>query len=160
MFLKLRAMSSNQIDDIKNSISRYLSMREHSRSELFNKLLKKNFDKEDILFCIEEFSEKDLQSDLRYTESFTRSKYNAHKGPNFITASLKANGIDSSVIDVVLANYSSEDWDTIAKNALQKKSAYKTLEPSICKRKQKLFLSNRGFSYKTIENAIRDYWKL
>ena len=53
-------------------------MREHSKSELFIKLSKKNFDKENILSCINEFSEKDLQSDLRYAESFIRSKFNAH----------------------------------------------------------------------------------
>lgn len=152
-------MSNSQIEDIKNSISRYLSMREHSKSELFIKLSKKNFDKENILSCINEFSEKDLQSDLRYAESFIRSKFNAHKGPNFITASLKANGVDSKIIDDVLRSYTSEDWDTIAKNALEKKSINKSLEPSVCKTKQKLFLSNRGFSYKTIEKAIRDYWK-
>ena len=134
-------------------------MREHSKSELFIKLSKKNFDKENILSCINEFSEKDLQSDLRYAESFIRSKFNAHKGPSFITASLKANGVDAKIIDDVLRNYSSEDWDTIAKNALEKKSINKSLEPSVCKTKQKLFLSNRGFSYKTIEKAIRDYWK-
>ena len=134
-------------------------MREHSKSELFIKLSKKNFDKENILSCINEFSEKDLQSDLRYAESFIRSKFNAHKGTKFNTASLKANGVDAKIIDDVLRNYSSEDWDTIAKNALEKKSINKSLEPSVCKTKQKLFLSNRGFSYKTIEKAIRDYWK-
>ena len=37
-------MSFNQIDEIKNCISRYLSIREHSKSELFEKLYRKKFD--------------------------------------------------------------------------------------------------------------------
>ena len=61
---------SNQTDDIKDSISRYLSMREHSRKELIDKLSKKDFDMDSILKCVDEFSMKDLQSDDRYTESY------------------------------------------------------------------------------------------
>ena len=41
-------MSNKQIDEIKNSISRYLSMREHSKQELTDKLVKKNFNYENI----------------------------------------------------------------------------------------------------------------
>ena len=58
---------SNQTADIKNSISRYLSMREHSRKELIDKLSKKYFEMDLILQCIDEFSTKNLQSDDRYT---------------------------------------------------------------------------------------------
>ena len=79
-----KAMSKNDVEIIKNSISRYLSMREHSKLELEKKLLKKYFEKDLILQCINEFSEKDLQSDYRYAESFVRSKFNDHKGENFI----------------------------------------------------------------------------
>ena len=46
---------SNQTADIKNSISRYLSMREHSRKELIDKLSKKDFEMDSILECIDEF---------------------------------------------------------------------------------------------------------
>ena len=78
----------NQIDDIKNSISRYLSMREHSRLEIFEKLIRKDFDQTLIDQCLLEFSTNNLLSDQRYTETFIRSKYNNGKGPSFIKASL------------------------------------------------------------------------
>ena len=150
---------SNQTADIKNSISRYLSMREHSRKELIDKLSKKDFEMDSILQCIDEFSMKDLQSDYRYTESFVRSKYNNHKGPNFISASLKSKGVSGITIDDVLSLYNEEDWQSIAIAALEKKSIYRNIEPSKCKIKQKMFLSGRGFSYKTIEYALNEYWK-
>ena len=150
---------SNQTDDIKDSISRYLSMREHSRKELIDKLSKKYFEMDLILQCIDEFSTKNLQSDDRYTESFVRSKYNNHKGPNFISASLKSKGVSESIIDNVLSSYNEEDWQLIAIAALEKKTIYRNIEPAKSKIKQKMFLSGRGFSYKTIEHALNEYWK-
>ena len=51
-------MSVNQTDEIKNSIFRYLNIREHSKLELFEKLLKKKFKKEEIKYCILEFEKK------------------------------------------------------------------------------------------------------
>ena len=53
-----KVMSKNDLEGIKNSISRYLSMREHSKSELAEKLLKKNYENDLIIRCIDEFSEK------------------------------------------------------------------------------------------------------
>ena len=150
---------SNQTDDIKDSISRYLSMREHSRKELIDKLSRKDFDMDSILKCVDEFSMKDLQSDDRYTESYVRSKYNDHKGPNFISASLRSKGVDANMIDKALSFYDSKDWEKTAVAALEKKTIYRNIEPVKCKMKQKMFLSGRGFSYKTIEYALHEYWK-
>lgn len=134
-------------------------MREHSRKELIDKLSKKYFEMDLILQCIDEFSTKNLQSDDRYTESFVRSKYNNHKGPNFISASLKSKGVSESIIDNVLSSYNEEDWQLIAIAALEKKTIYRNIEPAKSKIKQKMFLSGRGFSYKTIEHALNEYWK-
>ena len=77
-------MSNSQIDDISVSISRYLKIREHSKKELVDKLSKKNYNLEEILACIEDYSNQNLQSDKRYTEDYIRVKFNAGKGPNFI----------------------------------------------------------------------------
>ena len=51
-----KVMSKNDLEVIKNSISRYLSMREHSKSELAEKLLKKNYESVLVTRCIDEFS--------------------------------------------------------------------------------------------------------
>ena len=102
-------MSKNDLGDIKNSISRYLSMREHSRLELEEKLTKKHYERDLIIECINEFSDKDLQSDFRYAESFARAKFNDHKGENFIRSSLKNKGISISLIDKVMLEYDYND---------------------------------------------------
>jgi regulatory protein len=134
-------------------------MREHSRKELIDKLSRKDFDMDSILTCVDEFSMKDLQSDDRYTESYVRSKYNDHKGPNFISASLRSKGIDADTVDKALSFYDYNDWGKTAIAALEKKTIYRNIEHVKCKMKQKMFLSGRGFSYKTIEYALNEYWK-
>ena len=157
----LTVMSNKQIDEIKNSISRYLSMREHSKKELIDKLLKKNFNYESIKICVNYFCEKNLQSDNRYTESFVRSKYNANKGPNFIIASLKNKGVDINLINQSISIYNPSDWEKSALSALEKKIiSNKNNDNQDIKRKQKLFLVRRGFGYKIIETSIKQYWKL
>ena len=55
-------------------------------------------------------------------ESYVRSKYNDHKGPNFISASLRSKGIDSNAIDKALSFYDCKDWEKTAIAALEKKT--------------------------------------
>jgi len=155
-----RVMSNNDLESIKNSISRYLSMREHSKQELVDKLLKKDYEKDLIMQCVEEFSEKDLQSDYRYAESFARAKFNDHKGEIFIRSSLREKGITTSLIDKIMLNYDYEDWLNQAILALEKKVFKTNLDQSDQKRKQNAFLNNRGFTFKVIDKAINKYWKL
>ena len=155
-----RVMSNNDLESIKNSISRYLSMREHSKQELVDKLLKKDYEKDLIMQCIEEFSDKDLQSDYRYAESFARAKFNDHKGEIFIRSSLREKGITTSLIDKIMLNYDYEDWLNQAILALEKKVFKTNLDQSDQKRKQNAFLNNRGFTFKVIDKAINKYWKL
>ena len=155
-----RVMSNNDLESIKNSILRYLSMREHSKQELVDKLLKKDYEKDLIMQCIEEFSDKDLQSDYRYAESFARAKFNDHKGEIFIRSSLREKGITTSLIDKIMLNYDYEDWLNQAILALEKKVFKTNLDQSDQKRKQNAFLNNRGFTFKVIDKAINKYWKL
>ena len=129
-----RVMNNNDLESIKNSISRYLSMREHSKQELVDKLLKKDYEKDLIMQCIEEFSEKDLQSDYRYAESFARAKFNDHKGENFIRISLRNKGISSDLINEIMQGYDDQAWLKQAISALEKK-VFKSFKSVIDKRK-------------------------
>ena len=155
-----RVMSNNDLESIKNSISRYLSMREHSKLELLDKLLKKNYERTLVIQCLEEFSEKDLQSDYRYAESFVRSKFNDNKGENFIRSSLRNKGISLVLIDKIMLEYDHKDWLKRAILALEKKVFKSNLDKSTQKKKQNAFLNNRGFTFKVIDKAINEYWKL
>ena len=148
-------MSNSQIDEINVSISRYLKIREHSKKELIDKLLKKNYNLKDILSCIEDYSERNLQSDQRYTEDLVRVKFNAGKGPNFIENFLKTQQVSRELIEDGLSQYSQSDWVELAIKALRKK--FKSNDGVEDTEKLKSFLSYRGFPYNIIELAIKGY---
>ena len=148
-------MSNSQIDEINVSISRYLKLREHSKKELIDKLLKKNYDLDEILICVEEYSKHNLQSDQRYTEDLVRVKFNAGKGPNFIENFLKAKQVSGELIKDGLSQYSQSDWVELAIKSLKKK--FKNTQGAEDTEKLKSFLSYRGFPYNIIELAIKGY---
>ena len=148
-------MSNSQIDDINVSISRYLKTREHSKKELVDKLSKKNYNLEEILACIEDYSNQNLQSDKRYTEDYIRVKFNAGKGPNFIENFLKYQQIPKDLINDALSQYTQSDWVDRAIISLKKKFKNNVKDES--RDKLKSFLSYRGFPYDIIELAIEEY---
>ena len=153
-------MSFNQIDEIKNCISRYLSIREHSKSELFEKLYRKKFDQLQIKECISDFEVKGLQSDHRYAEIYVKLKIKAQKGPQLIKSNLIKNGINKSIISSVLLEYTREDWENAAITALKKKTFPDKFDNTDIKiKKQRSFLELRGFDYRIIEKAIEEFWK-
>tara|TARA_B100001996_G_scaffold211527_1_gene162354 strand:- start:3666 stop:4073 length:408 start_codon:yes stop_codon:yes gene_type:complete len=135
-------------------------MREHSKQELIEKLLKKKFDLKEISECLNEFSKKNLQSDVRFTESYARVKFNSKKGPIFIRESLRIKGINKNIIDEALSIYSDEDWEKNAKLALNKKYSTNKSSVNLPTEKLKLFLQSRGFPFKIIEKAVKDYLQI
>ena len=143
-------MSSYNTEDIKKAINRYLKIREHSRKELQHKLSIKNYNQADINSCIDVFKNQNLQSDERYAESFVRVKFAARKGPLFIRNHLNHTGVDKSIIDNILSNYTEEQWVNSAVSALVKKYN-KTMNN---KDKMRNFLISRGFAISTINIAI------
>ena len=55
-------MSKSLNSDITKLITKYLSIREHSKLELKNKLIEKGFDREEILLSINEFAARNMSS--------------------------------------------------------------------------------------------------
>jgi len=98
-------MPKNLNSDITKLITKYLSIREHSKLELHNKLVQKGHDSINIRDCIDEFSSKDIQSDTRFTEEFIRSKLKKNKGPRLVSSELTARGISDSLINKKYLKY-------------------------------------------------------
>ena len=142
--------------DITKLITKYLSIREHSKLELINKLSKKGFELNDINESIHEFSLKNIQSDTRFTEEFLRSRVKKNKGPRLISSELSSRGISESIITSKIAEISVDTWQNHAHKALIKK--LKDTNLSI-KDEDKIysFLIGRGFDYKMIKYVINEY---
>ena len=114
-------MSKSLNSDITKLITKYLSIREHSKLELKNKLIEKGFDREEILLSINEFAAKNIQSDSRFTEEFIRSRLKKNKGPNLISSELNCRGITEALISENLSKISHDQWLDSAFTALRKK---------------------------------------
>ena len=146
-------MPKNLNSDITRLITKYLSIREHSKLELHNKLTQKGHDSIDIRDCIDEFSSKDIQSDTRFTEEFIRSKLKKNKGPRLISSELATRGISDNLINKKISEISYQEWCNAALKALVKK-LHGTLVSIDNKDKIYSFLISRGFDHKMIKYAL------
>jgi regulatory protein len=146
-------MPKNLNSDITKLITKYLSIREHSKLELHNKLTQKGHDSIDIRDCIDEFSLKDIQSDVRFTEEFIRSKLKKNKGPKLISSELTRRGISDSLINKKISEISYQEWCDAALKALVKKLHGASVSID---NKDKIysFLISRGFDHKMIKYAL------
>ena len=146
-------MPKNLNSDITKLITKYLSIREHSKLELHNKLTQKGYDSIDIRDCIDEFSSKDIQSDTRFTEEYIRSKLKKNKGPRLVSSELTARGISDSLINKKISEISYQEWCNAALKALVKKLHGASVSID---NKDKIysFLISRGFDHKMIKYAL------
>ena len=146
-------MPKNLNSDITKLITKYLSIREHSKLELQNKLSQKGHDLNDIRDCIDEFSSKNIQSDIRFTEEFIRSKLKKNKGPRLISSELVSRGITDSIINKKISEISYQEWCKVALLALKKKLNGSSVS---IEDKDKIysFLISRGFEHKMIKYVI------
>ncbi len=98
--------------DLRRACIDLLARREHSCLELRRKMTRKfkqRFSAEQIEQAIETLAAEGLQSDLRFTESFTRAKYERGDGPYKIKAALQERGVHSGLIEQALAD-EQLDW--------------------------------------------------
>ena len=149
-------MSKSLNSDITKLITKYLSIREHSQLELRNKLSDKGYNNDEIFDAINEFASKDLQSDLRFTEEFIRSRLKKNKGPRLITSELMNRGISESIISNKLLEIPESEWHKLATAALTKKLNTST---STIHNEEKIysFLISRGFEHKVIKYALKEF---
>lgn len=97
-----------------------LSRREHSRKELQQKLLQREFLAEEISEVINYLVDNNYLSDQRYSESVFRLRVNKGFGKYYIEQELRQKGISNSLI-TALEQQQMIDWTAQAAVAYQKK---------------------------------------
>ena len=139
--------------DLWNKSLDLLSRREHSVSELRNKLIRFNPDPNDLKDVIERLITSNFLDDKRFASAFIRSKAESGYGPNYISQYLTKKGITPDKYDM----YSLEiDWEDKCLTQFNKKRRNKEIN---FKEKEKIlrFLAYRGFSYEIIKNALKEF---
>ncbi|MCW8899805.1 MAG: recombination regulator RecX [Gammaproteobacteria bacterium] len=140
---------------IREAAMDYLSRREHATHELFQKLLAKGYESDDVSAALERLADQDLLSDSRFTEAFINQRINRGSGPLKIRAELRQKGISDAMIGAFL-NERDVIWQEAALAVRAKK--YGSKEPSDLKERarQTRFLQSRGFSSEQTRYAMRE----
>ena len=136
---------------IRLKIMDFLSRREHSSKEIYQKMSRKVESKEMLLESIKELERDGLLSDERFAESYFQSRKRRGFGPLRIKSELIQRGVKENLF------YSLEkeiDWSSNALDALKKKLNGKTPEETKEILKLKNFLNYRGFEFQDIDKAF------
>ena len=136
-----------------NAAIKMLARREHSVSELTEKLSIKGFELKDINSAVQSLIEKNLQSDERYCEMLIRSRANKQSGPFKVRMELKQKGINEGLIERALQECDC-DWFESARQAAEKKSANWREKDAEHKAKLMRFLQGRGFDGEQVRYAV------
>ena len=139
---------------VRKALMSLLARREHSKLELFQKVLKKDFDVDLINENINDFIEHDWQSDQRYAEMVVRSRIAKCHGPVKINRELQQKDVSSYLIEQALSV--DVDWFELAEMALNKRfSSQPESQNEVNKRYR--FLLQRGFTNEKIKSAIKAF---
>lgn len=136
--------SSTNSSVIRNCALNLLARREHSQQELRAKLLLREFAREEIEQILQILKQENLQSDVRFAESYTRMRINRGYGPLRIGMELQQRGVDSDLIAANLAQ-DNEFWLDKMDEVKRKKFGNKIAKDFPEKAKQMRFLQYRGF---------------
>lgn len=145
------------VGEIRLAAMNLLARREHARTELRTKLLKRFGANGDLVRLVDEaltrLEEQGLQSDERFTEAFVSARERQGKGPLRIAQELRQKGVSDSLVSVYLDEGDERWWD-LANEVRRKRFGDAPVETPKEKARQTRFLQYRGFSHEQARKAI------
>ena len=130
-----------------------LARREHSQTELRTKLLKAEFDINEINDVLDKLAAKDIQSDTRFAENYIRYRAQRGYGSQKINIELKERGVDKQTI-VNAIEEAEIDWFDLAISARRKRFGEQVPDNIKDRAKQQRFLQYRGFTHEQINESF------
>ena len=140
------------IAEIYNKALDLLSLREHSRKELYLKLTKRFESQEYINLTLDRLEEKNLLSDSRFAEEYVQARRKKSFGPIKISAELEKRGVKDSLISGEIDKFN--DWEDLAEFCFKKRFPDGVSKDFQRLQKQKNFLLNKGFTFYQIESVL------
>lgn len=153
-----RLRKENEFFEAKISALRFLSIRNHSRNELRQKLLRKKFSEEIIEKVLNELSQLSYLNDKKFAEQFFNELIGKHFGPLKIKNEMMKRGIDKQIMDEILRDYFNDEnfQKEVILNYLQKNKFPKKIKSINDLQKIYNHLSGRGFGSSAILKALRE----
>jgi len=147
----LKNSDTDRLTPIRQKAMLLLGQREHSRSELKQKLTRYAFEMPLIEQILTQLQADDLLSEERFIESFLRSRIAKGYGPLRIQQELRQRGITDYSIEM-----NDEVWIERACHVRQKRFGQGFPRDLHEKAKQMRFLQYRGFNSAQIKMALHD----
>lgn len=135
----------------------YLSIRDRSRGEIAQHLLKKTPDSELIEQVIAYLVDHKLIDDQQFGISWAASRARRSHGDLKIRYELKLKGLSPEAVNQAIVSVSDTDWQESIQNFLDKKQLKLKSLPNPYQKKAKIYqlLSQRGYSPKLIDAFLR-----
>tara|TARA_B100001057_G_scaffold213335_1_gene213682 strand:+ start:585 stop:1016 length:432 start_codon:yes stop_codon:yes gene_type:complete len=138
--------------EIYNKALDLLSRREHSRKELYLKLIKRFESKEEINFTLDKLEGNNLLNDSRFSEEYVQARRKRGFGPIKISVELEQRGVNESLILNEIERF--DDWENLAELSFKKRFPDGASKDFKELQKQKNFLTNKGFTFHQIESVL------
>lgn len=122
-----------------------LARREHTVTELREKLRARGFDEPTIESTLAALLDEGLLSEARFVETFIASYARRGKGPVWIRAELERRGIPAATVADALAA-GGADWTAAARDARHKRFGARPPADARDRARQLRFLQGRGFT--------------
>jgi regulatory protein len=130
-----------------------LARREHSASELQQKLKQKGFSSDEISAALEQLQNADWQSDERFTEAYIRSRRSRGYGPVRIALELKERGIDEALTSAHV-DATDVQWLECLRDEYERKYRGSEVADFEERAKRMRFLQYRGFTLEAIYQVM------
>lgn len=131
----------------------FLARREHSVYELTKKLLKADFESDEVQNIITRLTEQNLQSNQRFAENYIRYRSNRGFGSQKIRQELTERGVAGELINSTISE-ANVDWFALAIIVRCKRFGEQNPDDFKERAKQQRFLHYRGFTHKQINEAF------
>ena len=138
-----------------NTSQKMLATREHGKSEIEKKLIKKGFQIPIIREVIKELEENNYLSDERYSYEYIRMRKKKGYGEKKIFFELLNKGVDKKIIQENLKDF--KDEEEVLIKAVEKKLNSKYLLDENKKIKLMRFFSSRGFEEFQVKKILKTY---
>ncbi|GAB1259654.1 regulatory protein RecX [Aurantivibrio plasticivorans] len=139
---------------IRNKALDLLARREHSRSELRNKLLHRfRNEEQSIDSVLDKLENENLLSDQRFTEMYIRGRVAKSIGPIRIISELRQKGVDASLAELVLADLGME-WCAALKALSLQKYGETAAQDDKERAKRIRFFQYKGYSPELIREVV------
>ena len=148
--------SASKANDIQRASAiaiRYLTRRDYSRLELYQRLVVKGIREIIINQVLDELQVQGYQSDERFTDMFIRSRINAGDGPFKIKIALRGKGICDSLALAVFDKLNI-DWFERVRAIKNKRFGEEPSKDAQQVAKQIHYLKNKGFYQDHINTII------